>query len=109
MKYRSTISVFNSSEDKKIVILEPWAEEYEVMPNQKLEIKAESDDAGEFEIEFIGTYEDTETIVVYGWAGCIVEVFSKGEKISRTTDIKVPEIPKEMNMSAFLKNLFEKN
>ena len=43
MKYFSQFKITNSSKVKKTIVLEPWAEVFELLPEQTFEVVAQSD------------------------------------------------------------------
>ena len=103
MKYSSTIKITNSSDALKTMCLEPWAEEFEMLPEITLEIVAKSDHDGEFEIDFSET-----RITVYAWWGSVAEVFLEGENICGGGHIQLPGPKNGMSLSNSLRWLFGK-
>ncbi len=104
MKYHSKITITNSSENSKTLCLEPWAEEFEMDSEMKLEIVVKSDEKGEFEIDF-----GEERITVYTWGNAVAEVLFEGENISAAGHILLPFPNNKMSLSKTIEWLFGKN
>lgn len=69
------INCVNGSEAVMLLIIEPWAEEYLIEPGASVDIVGQG---GRFETGFEVEYVD-KGMIVYGWEGSIVSVFSNGE------------------------------
>lgn len=68
---------FTNSSDKTIkLILEPWAEEYEVLAGMTVEIVTSEPKEKEIEVEYEGA-----DIIIYGWSDNM-SVLSQGEELS---------------------------
>ena len=106
MKYKSSIRITNSSEDSKLLILEPWAEEFEMFSGKTFEFVGEGEKEGNFEIEF-----NENTIIVWGWESSAVKIFCDGEELGAGNFERtfVPQVPEGQNISTFIKSLFSKN
>jgi hypothetical protein len=81
------------------VVLEPWGEEFTLRGGDDLTIQAEGSAGGELEISL-----EEACIVVFGWEGSIVRLFSSGKELGdgcgpRTS---VPELPPGMRVSEFV-------
>jgi hypothetical protein len=109
MSFGSKIRITNSTKFKKMIVLEPWAEVYEILPEQAFEFVAQSEYEGNFEIDFDGEYEGVESITIYAWSGCVVEVLFEGENISGAGHIKVFDVPLSLSLSEFTKKFFGNN
>jgi len=106
MKYKSSIQITNSSKDSRWLILEPWAEEFELLAGKSFEFLGEGETEGRFDVEF-----NEDAIIVFGWESSTVKIFCDGEEIGtgnfdRTA---VPPLPGKQLMSTFIKNMFGKN
>lgn len=88
-----------------MIILEPWAEIFELFPEKTLDFVGQSKIEGKFEIDFDGEHDGIEWLIIYAWASSIVEVFSEGENISSTGHIEVPDFFGP-SLSEFTKSLF---
>ncbi len=87
-------------------MLEPWAEVFELLPEQTFEFVAKSENEGEFEIDFDGEYEGIEYITIYAWSGCTVEVLFEGKNLSGAGSIAALEVPLALSLSEFTKKIF---
>ena len=61
MSTLTSLAFTNASENMIKLIIEPWAEEYNLNSGMKVEIVADNSNEGSIEIEFEG-----ETVIVYG-------------------------------------------
>lgn len=106
MKYKSAVQITNSSKDSKLLILEPWAEEFELLSSKTFEFVGESEKKGKFEVEFT---EDA--IIVFGWESSTVKIFCDGEEIGAGSFDRtaVPSLPKNQSAATFIKNIFGKS
>ena len=90
-----------------MIVLEPWAEVFELLPKQSFEFIAQSKLKGEFEFDFDGEYEGLEWITIYAWSGCNVEVVFEGANICKSGSITAFEVPSSFNsISDFTKKMF---
>lgn len=85
MKYSSKIRIINSSSEAKIFCLEPWAEEFEMLSKMAFEIVVQSNDKGEFEVDF-----DENQITVFVWINSIAKVLLDGKNICKAGHIQTP-------------------
>lgn len=46
--------ISNSSKEKLVIVIEPWAEEYSVQPGKKIEVFPINDSKDPVEVNFIG-------------------------------------------------------
>lgn len=65
---RQQVAISNRSKLKTTLVVEPWADEYELLPGGRITIQFQGAE-GEMEVEL----EDSR-IVVYGWPGTTYEV-----------------------------------
>ena len=70
----------NTSGNSIKLILEPWAEEYEIENGMKIEIHASDPNDSSIEIEY-----EKENIIVYGWADSMT-VLCEGKKLEPDFD-----------------------
>lgn len=103
MKYKSSAQVTNSAQDSKLLILEPWAEEFEILSGETFKFIGESEKKGSFEVEF-----SEDTIIVFGWDGSTVKVFCNSEQINSGASgkIAVPIFSEGRSFSSFVKSMF---
>lgn len=103
MKYKSSVQITNSSKDSKLLILEPWAEEFELFAGKTFEFFGEGEKEGKFEVEFT---EDA--IIVFAWESSMVKIFCDGEEINNGASGKlaVPVFQKDKSLSSFVKSMF---
>jgi hypothetical protein len=106
MKYVSKIKLSNSAKFKRMIVVEPWAEVFELLPGQTLELIAQSENEGEFEIDFDGEHEGLEYTTIYAWYGCTIEVLSEGENLSGAGHIAAFTISSGLSLSEFTKKIF---
>ena len=87
----------------KILILEPWGEEYEMSSGKTFEFLAKAEQQGNFEVEF-----DDDKIIVFLWSGATVKVFCDGEELGAGNFERqaVPDVPKGQSVSSFLGFIF---
>ena len=104
MEYDSKITITNSSDKSKIFCIEPWAEEFEMLPEITFDVLVMSDEKGDFEVDF-----GENRITVYTWWNSTAKVLYKGENICKAGHIKFPGPIGKMNLSDTIKWLFGKN
>jgi hypothetical protein len=106
MQYKSSIRITNSSPETKTLILEPWAEEFEMLSGKTFEFFGKAEQEGSFEVEFIA-----DKIIVFLWSGATVRVFCEGEELGAGNFERetVPDIPEGQSVSSFLGLIFGKN
>ena len=73
---KSSIQVCNRANETRTVIIEPWAEELALLPNETWLIVCESPEAEPIPVEL---YDDA--FVVFGVKQSIVRIFCRGEQI----------------------------
>jgi hypothetical protein len=76
MAYKSTISIINKTERPLTFHLEPWGRQLPMPAGSRFQVVAEAKQQGEIEIE----YEEND-ILVWGWQGSILTIFSNGREI----------------------------
>lgn len=77
MKIKQKILYKNSSSNKIKLVLEPWAEEFEVKLDSEVEIIIEGDPTkGYLMIE-----SDNNSLIIYGWQGSLIQLYQDGELI----------------------------
>ena len=103
MKYKSSVQVTNSFKDSKLLILEPWAEEFEMLSGETFEFVGEGEKEGNFEVEF-----SENAIIVFGWESSTVKIFCDGEKINNGASgkIAIPKFPEGKSFSSLVKVMF---
>ena len=106
MKSVAKIKLSNSTQFKRMIVLEPWAEIFKLLPKQSLEFVAQSEYEGDFEIDFDGEYEGVEYITIYAWSGCTVKVLFEGENLSRAGHVPAPRVSLELSLAEFTKQMF---
>jgi hypothetical protein len=71
------ITYTNRTQGKLLVILEPWAEEYWIEPDQPVDIEVrDGSPGGHLEIE-----HTPKGLIVYGWAGTVVSLVRDGKEV----------------------------
>jgi len=71
------ITYTNRTQGKLLVIIEPWAEEYWIEPDQPVDIEVRNGSpGGHLEIE-----QTAQGLIVYGWAGTAVSMVRDGEEV----------------------------
>lgn len=103
MKHKSSVKVTNSAQDSKLLILEPWAEEFEILSGETFEFIGEGEKEGQFEVEF-----NEDAIIVFSWDSSTVRIICNGEEINNGASgkIAVPEFPEGKSFSSFVKSMF---
>ena len=76
-KFTQKIEISNSSKQKILLILEPWAEEYWIEPNIGVEVIGEGGQ-GCFEIQ----YSEKGTLLIHAWSGSVARIFLDGKELS---------------------------
>ena len=77
----STIKYVNRTDKSIEIILEPWAEEFILLPNQKLELIAEYEKSNTYcQIE-----QSEDCIIFYAWEHSLVKVLIDGEDRTNTS------------------------
>jgi hypothetical protein len=72
------LSIRNSETDMLIVVVEPWAEEYQVSQGTTIQLRFRGPDEGFPELE-----HSRKRLTVYGWPGSTFSVFCENVEISR--------------------------
>jgi hypothetical protein len=106
MKYKSSVQITNSTKESKMLILEPWAEEFEMLSGDTFEFVGEGEKEGKFEIEF-----SENAIIVFGWESSTVKIFCDGNEINNGASGKlaVPTFLEGKNFLSFVKFMFYEN
>lgn len=78
----------NSEASVLVIILEPWAEEYDLHPGQQIIVEF---DGGSDGVPLIDHSDGR--LVVYGWPGATVSVSRNGVEVSGAGFIKAPSTP----------------
>jgi hypothetical protein len=77
VKFKQVIRYQNASDQKSLLIIEPWAEQYSIEPGDKVDIVGEGGDLSSgFEVK----HADSE-LIVYGWVGSVVKVWRNGVEV----------------------------
>src|SRR5882762_10165027 len=90
--------VSNDSASARLLVLEPWGAEYSLGPAERLTVILESSESG-----FLEQERSDHAIVLYAWPGSSAKVQRGGHLLGEHD--RVPEIPRNMTMPAFLKLL----
>ena len=77
MGLKQKIIYKNSKNEKIKLILEPWAEEYNIKSNSEVEIIVE----GDIEKGYLMIESEIDRVVIYGWQGNLIQVFKNGKLI----------------------------
>lgn len=77
MGLKQKIIYKNSKNEKIKLILEPWAEEYNIESNSEVEIIVE----GDIEKGYLMIESEIDRVVIYGWQGSLIQVFKNGKLI----------------------------
>jgi hypothetical protein len=71
------ITYTNRTGHRLRIILEPWAEEYWIEPDDPIDIVARSGkSAGHIEVE-----QTDEGLIIYGWEESVVSIFRAGKEL----------------------------
>ncbi len=71
------LSIQNSEADRLVVVVEPWAEEYDIPGGATIQLRFHGPSVGFPELE----YADRK-LTIYGWPGSSFSVFRDGVEIS---------------------------
>ncbi|MEJ5139067.1 MULTISPECIES: hypothetical protein [Acinetobacter] len=77
MKIKQKFLYKNSSSNKIKLVLEPWAEEFEVKPDSEVEIIIE----GDLTKGYLMIESDNNSLIIYGWQGSLIQLYKDGELI----------------------------
>lgn len=77
----STLKYINRTKNSIEIVLEPWAEEFLLMPNQKLELIAEY----EGNCDYCQMEQNEDCVVFFAWEHSLVKVFIDGEDKTKTS------------------------
>jgi len=81
------LRLHNTTREPIRLVCEPWGEEITLLPDSKYQLAAEGPEGDYLEIEFgIGL------VIVYGWPGSTLLVYSKGDQVLACR-IPVPNSP----------------
>lgn len=90
------IAISNSSDREITLYLEPWAEEFLVAKESEIILAGRGPQEGNgFSVEY---REDG--IVVSGWTGSVVQVFSQGKELGNTPRSPVPDVDSKSESGA---------
>jgi hypothetical protein len=96
-----TETIVNDGSRPLQVCIEPWAEELLLAPGHTLRIVGRSEGEGSFEVRRV-----TRGVVVYAWPGSTSIVYD-GDRVLRSFDSRVPEIPTNLaSTRAFVEMMF---
>jgi hypothetical protein len=76
MAYKCSVSISNETSRPLTFHLEPWGEQFPMPPGSTFQVVAEAKKQGEIEI----VYEEND-VLVYGWEGSVLSIFSNGKEI----------------------------
>lgn len=79
MEIEQKLSLHNNyTSEKKLLVVEPWCEEYWIDPGTSVEVIGTGGKADNafFEIDYLDN-----GIIVYGWTGSIVYVLKDGKEV----------------------------
>ncbi|KRI51668.1 hypothetical protein [Acinetobacter pittii] len=77
MRLKQKIIYKNSKNEKIKLILESWAEEYNIKSNSEVEIIFE----GNIEKGYLMIESEINRVVIYGWQESLIQVFKNGKLI----------------------------
>ena len=103
MSYKTSFSIANLRNKEITFYLEPWGEQISMSTRATFQIVAEAKQQGEVEIQYA---EDG--IVVWGWAGSVLNVFCNGEALS-INHPEVPPVPKGKTVSSVIRSILGKS
>lgn len=70
-------SYINGSDVELRVTVEPWADQFLILPGQRVEVLVRSDGlVGNVEFEQVGA-----GLIIYGYEGCTISLLSNGEEL----------------------------
>jgi hypothetical protein len=76
------ITYTNRTRHRLRIILEPWAEEYWIEPNDPIDIVARNGNSrGHLEIEQIDA-----GLIIYGWEGLVVSIIRNGKGLAPSSE-----------------------
>jgi hypothetical protein len=85
---QSCMTIVNRFSHRLRFIVEPWANEFWMEPGETFEIVAHGPANGSLELAF-----GPESIVVFGWSGSLVAVYTDGERLDWPGDSDQPRVP----------------
>ena len=88
MSYKCSISISNESNGPLTFHLEPWGEQFSMPARSTFQVKAEATEQGEMEIQY-----EERAILVWGWTGSILTVFSNGKVLGDESYPKRAQVP----------------
>jgi len=78
MNAAGKITYTNRTRHRLRIILEPWAEEYGIDPDDPIDIVMQNGSpAGHLEIE-----QTAEGLTIYGWEGSVMSIFRGGKELA---------------------------
>lgn len=84
--FEQSLDLKNDSKENVLAWLEPWAEDYELSPNDHLKIEITSSVTGVPEIAYRNG-----GVAVYVWSLCRCRVFMNGHEVTRSSwDVPSP-------------------
>lgn len=91
-EYEVSLGLSNTHGVPITLIIEPWGEVYEMVPNKKYTIcfRSPFPPSSPHEIEVVYA---PDSITVYAWDGCLFTLFSQGEIISPGGAFDAPRVP----------------
>jgi len=85
MRVTQKFSYTNRTRHKQLVIVEPWAWEYWIEPDDPVDVEVRGGSPeGHLEIE-----QTTQGLIIHGWTGTLVSILRDGEEIPPS-----PQLPR---------------
>ena len=71
-----------------VLHLEPWGDQFEMLPADRLCLTARAEQSGSFEVEHLES-----EIIVWAWPSAVVRVFSDGDEVGVVEVAERPAVP----------------
>jgi len=89
MNVISSTKIVNSQDVEILFVLEPWGEQYKMLPRASFTVVASAPSHGELEIQI-----QEKRITIFGWSGATVQLFQDGTEVGGSNQ-PVPALPKK--------------
>jgi len=74
----------NRTENRVLIIVEPWGEQYWIQPSEQIDIKVSNGIPGH-QLELVHI---AEALVIYGWEGSVVSILREGKELEPSEQLE---------------------
>ena len=88
MAYKNSTTISNQSNRPLTLHVEPWGEQIPMPAGSRFQLVAVAKEQGEMEIQF-----EENDVLVWGWTGSVLTVFSNGKEMGDVPGSERPAVP----------------